>query len=502
MTRSDRAGRRGRHALPANWRLQPHEHALPATVLPMRRTKIVATIGPASREPDTLLAMVRAGMDVARLNYSHGTLAEHEETVRRVRDAAGRAGRPVAILQDLPGPKLRIGPLREDIVELKPGDRVTFSCGTDSVGDARHMSISWPGLAATVHEGEVIYLADGSVRLRVTEVRADSSEFDADVEVGGAVASRQGLNIPGPAVGLPSVPEEDLELLRHGESIGVDMVALSFVRSPEDVQIVRDHTRLPLIAKMEKPQAVEHAEDILRVADCVMVARGDLGIELPIEQVPTAQKKLLELAGYMARPSITATQMLDSMVSSSRPTRAEVADVANAILDGTDAVMLSQETAIGAYPVEAIAMMASVAVEAEKIAPYERWNTSRVRRVDADPAYTIAHSLCLAARELRLDALIVPTLSGRSARLVSAHRPTVPIYALSPGRETVRRCGLMWGVQASSIRRHETTEELIADSARRIVELGWCPKGARVGLTAGLPSGRPGTTSLMQIQVL
>jgi pyruvate kinase len=468
----------------------------------MRRTKIVATIGPASRDPKTLLAMVQAGMDVARLNYSHGTLAEHEETVRRVRDAAGRAGRPVAILQDLPGPKLRIGPLREDIVELKPGDRVTFTCGSNGVGDARHMSISWPGLAATLEKEEVIYLADGSVRLRVSEARPDSNDFDADVEVGGAVASRQGLNIPGPAVGLPSVPEEDLELLRHGESIGVDMVALSFVRSPEDVQSVRDHTRLPLIAKMEKPQAVENAEEILRVADCVMVARGDLGIELPIEQVPTAQKKLLELAGWLARPSITATQMLDSMVTSSRPTRAEVADVANAILDGTDAVMLSQETAIGSYPVEAVAMMASVALEAEKIAPYEDWNTSRVRRVDADPAYTIAHSLCLAARELGLDALIVPTLSGRSARLVSAHRPTVPIYALSPGRETVRRCGLMWGVQASSIRRHETTEELIADSARRVVELGWCEKGARVGLTAGLPSGRPGTTSLMQIQVL
>ncbi len=468
----------------------------------MRRTKIVATIGPASREPDTLLAMVRAGMDVARLNYSHGTLAEHEETVHRVRDAAGRAGRPVAILQDLPGPKLRIGPLREDIVELKPGDMVTFTCGEEQVGDARHMSITWPGLAAALTPDEVLYLADGSVRLRVSAVRAGENEVDAEVEVGGAVASRQGLNIPGPAHTLPSVPEEDLELLRHGESIGVDMVALSFVRFPLDVEAVREHTRLPLIAKMEKPQAVEHAEAIIRAADCVMVARGDLGIEMPIEQVPAVQKALLKQAGYLARPSITATQMLDSMVTSSRPTRAEVADVANAILDGTDAVMLSQETAIGAYPVGAVEMMASVAIEAEKIAPYEDWNTSRVRRAEADPAHTVAHSLCLAARELHLDALIVPTLSGRSARLVSAHRPTVPIYALSPGRETVRRCGLMWGVQASSIRRHETTEELIADSARRVVELGWCEKGQRVGITAGLPSGRPGTTSLMQIQVL
>src|SRR5271168_1030902 len=469
----------------------------------MRRTKIVATIGPASREPDTLLRMVEAGMDVARLNYSHGTLDEHAETVRRVRDAASRAGHPVAILQDLPGPKLRIGPLREDVVELTPGERLTFVCGgQEAEGDAHRMTISWPGLADAVEDDTILYLADGSVRLRVVDVRSANREVDVEIEVGGAVASRQGLNIPGPIESLPSVPEEDLELLRHGESIGVDMVALSFVQRPEDIESVREHTRLPLIAKIEKPQAVQRAAEIVKAADCVMVARGDLGIELPIERVPIVQKQLLELAGWMARPSITATQMLDSMVASSRPTRAEVADVANAILDGTDAVMLSQETAVGAYPVGAVEMMAAVAVQAESIAPYEDWNNSRVRRTDADTAYTVAHNLCLAARELNLDALIVPTLSGRSARLVSAHRPTVPIYALSPGKETVRRCGLMWGVQAASIPRHETTEALIADAARRVVELGWCRPGQRVGITAGLPSGRPGTTSLFQIQVL
>jgi pyruvate kinase len=469
----------------------------------MRRTKIVATIGPASREPATLLRMVGAGMDVARLNYSHGTPDEHAETVRLVRDAAGRAGRPVAILQDLPGPKLRIGPLREDVAELTAGERLSISCdGGDEPGDARHMSISWAGLADSVSAGDVLYLADGSVRLRVVDVSPQACEVQTEIEVGGTVASRQGLNIPGPVDSLPSVPEHDLELLRHGESIGVDMVALSFVQRPEDVELARSHTRLPLIAKMEKPQAVERSEEILRAADCVMVARGDLGIELPIARVPIVQKQLLRLAGHLARPSITATQMLDSMVTSPRPTRAEVADVANAILDGTDAVMLSQETAIGAHPVEAVAMMAAVAEQAEAIAPYEDWNASRVRRVDSDPAYTIAHNLCVAARELRLDALVVPTLSGRSARLVSAHRPTVPIYALSPGKETVRRCGLMWGVQAASMRRHETTEALIADAARRVVELGWCQRGQRVGITAGLPSGRPGTTSLVQIQQL
>ena len=364
------------------------------------------------------------------------------------------------------------------------------------------MSLSWAGLPEAVEKGSILYLADGSVRLRVLATRAAEHEVDLEIEVGGAVASRQGLNIPGPTASLPAVPEEDLHMLRHGESIGVDMVALSFVQTPEDVEYVRDHTRLPLIAKMEKPQAVERAEEIVRAADCVMVARGDLGIELPIARVPIVQKQLLELAGRLARPSITATQMLDSMVSSSRPTRAEVADVANAILDGTDAVMLSQETAVGAYPVEAIEMMAAVAVQAESIAPYERWNDSRVHRTESDPAYTLAHNLCDAARELRLDALVVPTLSGRSARLVSAHRPDVPIYALSPGKETVRRCGLMWGVQAESMVRHETTEALIADAARRVVELGWCKRGQRVAITAGLPSGRPGTTSLVQIQVL
>jgi len=465
----------------------------------MRRTKIVATIGPASREPEVLARMVEAGMDVARLNYSHGSLDEHAETAARVRAAAARVGRPVAILQDLPGPKLRIGPLRDGVVELTPGETLTFECGVESAGDARRMSVTWDELADSVEPGAIIYLADGAVRLRVTSVRPEQSELDTEVEIGGTVASRQGLNIPGPIDRLPAVPPRDLELLAHGESIGVDLVALSFVRTASDVEFVRERTRLPLVAKIEKPQAVENAEAVLRAADCVMVARGDLGIELPIEDVPLVQKRLLKLAGALARPSITATQMLDSMVHSSRPTRAEVADVANAILDGTDAVMLSQETAVGAHPVGAVAMMASIAERTEATADYLEWNEHRVRRGARDPAYTVAYSACVAARELELDALVIPTLSGRSARLVSAHRPNVPIYALSPGHETVQRCGLMWGVKAAWMRRYEVTEELIMESAARVVELGWCQPGERVGITAGLPSGVPGTTSLLQI---
>ncbi|MBV8941177.1 MAG: pyruvate kinase [Solirubrobacterales bacterium] len=466
----------------------------------MRRTKIVATIGPASRDPETLVGMVQAGMDVARLNFSHGNREIHAQSAERIREAAQKAGRQVAILQDLPGPKLRIGALADGLAELKPGDRLILSCGSDEVGDARRMSVSWPGLAESVTRGDVIYLADGGIRLRVKAIHDGSPELETQVEVGGAVSSRQGLNIPGSSPALPAVPQEDLDMLKFGESIGVDLVALSFVRTAEDVTSVRRHTRVPLIAKIEKPQAVNAADEIIRAADCVMVARGDLGIELPIADVPMVQKQLLRTAGRLARPSITATQMLDSMVNSTRPTRAEVADVANAILDGTDAVMLSQETAIGSYPVESVAMMASIAERTEQALPYREWNENRVRRDARDPAYTVAYMACAAARDLHLAALVVPTLSGRSARLVSAHRPQVPIYALSPGRETVRRCGLMWGVEAGPMRRHEITEALIADAASRVVELGWVKAGARIGVTAGLPSGRPGTTSLIQVQ--
>jgi pyruvate kinase len=465
-----------------------------------RRTKIVATIGPASREPEVLERLIEAGLDVARFNFSHGSRELHAENAERVRAASAKVGRPVAILQDLPGPKLRIGTLRAGIVELKPGDKLRLMCGSTEEGDETQIAVSWSGLADAVDPEDVIYLADGAIRLRVAAIRRGEGEIDTAVEVGGSVATRQGLNIPGSTRGLAAVPEEDIDMLHFGESIGVDAVALSFVREPADVLDVRQHTRLPLIAKIEKPQAVENHVEIIRAADVVMVARGDLGIELPIEQVPIVQKRLLRTAGNLARPSITATQMLDSMVNSPRPTRAEATDVANAILDGTDAVMLSQETAVGNFPVEAVAMMASIAEHTERSLPYARWNEERVRRDARDPAYTIAYSACSAARDLGLAALVIPSLSGRSVRLISAHRPNVPIYCLSPDPETVRRTGFMWGVEAAHIPFYGITEELIAASAARAVELGWVRPGERIGITAGLPSGSPGTTSLFQVQ--
>ncbi len=470
----------------------------------MRRTKIVATIGPASREPDTLARMVEAGMDVARLNFSHATHEIHAETAERVREAEGRAGRPVALLQDLPGPKLRIGELEDGVVELKPGDEVTFECGEGDgrPGDARRMSVNWAGLVKALAPGEILYLADGAVRLRAVAVRQGEQEIDAEVEVGGSVATRQGLNIPGPASELPAVPEEDLEHLRAGLTMGVDMVALSFVRNAADIESVREHTRVPLIAKIEKPQAVDDADEIIRAADCVMVARGDLGIELPIEEVPIVQKRLLAMAGRFARPSITATQMLDSMVVSSRPTRAEVADVANAILDGTDAVMLSQETAIGAHPVGRggddgrgrgahRALRPLRALERGARAPRRARPGlhDRLQRL-------LGRARARARRARRADALgplgaarLGPPPDGADLRALARPRDRP---ALQPDV----------GRQASSMRRHEVTEELIADAARRVVELGWCRRGQRIGITAGLPSGSPGTTSLFQVQTI
>lgn len=469
----------------------------------MRRTKIVATIGPASDDPETLARLVEAGLDVARLNFAHGSFEHMAGTAERVRDASGRAGREVAILQDLPGPKLRIGPVVDGLAELATGDALTLVCGSEEPGDADRLTVSWPGLAAALSPGDIVYLADGAVRLRVDAVREDLCEVDTLVEVGGGVSSRQGLNVPGELAALPAVADEDLERLRFGETIGVDLVALSFVRRPEEISDLRAHTDTPLIAKIEKPQAVDNLEAITAAADCLMVARGDLGIELKIEDVPLVQKRIIGQAGWLARPVITATQMLDSMVVSTRPTRAEVTDVANAILDGTDAVMLSQETAIGAHPVEAVKMMERIARATEPALPHERWIHERVHhlhRSEQDPAYTVAYNACEAAQQLDLAALVVPTVSGRSARIISAHRPRVPIHVLSPDAAVVRRCSLMWGVQAAWMPRYEITEELIAEAARRVVELGWVDAGELIGITAGLPSGQPGTTSLFQIQ--
>lgn len=466
----------------------------------MRSTKIVATIGPASRELDVLEQMIAAGMDVARLNFAHGTAEEHAEVVQRIRLAAERVGREVAILGDVPGPKLRIGPVAGGVAELGRGSQVVLTPDV-AEGTAARLAVAWPGFSELVHDGDVLYLADGAVRLRVDEV--SNGEVIAKVEVGGSVASRQGLNLPNVTVALPAVSAEDLALIDGGIEMGLDFFALSFVRRREDLDPVREHLRMrgvevPLIAKIEKPQAAANADEIIEAADAIMVARGDLGIELPLQEVPLVQKRLLAIAGRRAKATITATQMLESMVHSSRPTRAEVADVANAIFDGTDAVMLSQETAVGNHPVLAVEMMASIAETTERELPYGRWLAERGPQA-SNQYHAIAFGAVGAVYQLGLKCIVAPTNTGATVRLISAYRPKAPVLALSPRPEVVRRCKLLWGVHSELHAEPVETLDLLEACARVARERGFARPGDKIGITAGLPAGSAGGTNLFKV---
>jgi pyruvate kinase len=472
-------------------------------VLAMRSTKIVATIGPASSDPDVLTAMVGAGMDVARLNFAHGTREQHAEMAATIRSASERAGREVAILGDLPGPKLRIGPVAGGVAELGRDTRVVLT-GDDVEGTSSRLPIAWRGFSELVDEGDVCYLADGAVRLRVDEI-ADE-EVITHVEVGGSVASRQGLNLPNVTVSLPAVSAEDIALIDAGIEMGLDYFALSFVRRREDLDPVREHLRerdveIPLIAKIEKPQAAANADEIIDTADGIMIARGDLGIELPIEEVPLVQKRLLAVAGRRAKPTITATQMLESMVHSTRPTRAEVADVANAIFDGTDAVMLSQETAVGKHPIQAVEMMASIAETTERELPYGRWLAERGPQAN-NQYHALAFGAVGAVYQLGLKCIAAPTNTGATVMLISAYRPKAPVLALSPRHEVVRRCCLLWGVHPQLHEEPLDTFDLIEACADAACRAGMAKTGDKIGITAGLPAGRSGGTNLFKVHTV
>ena len=470
----------------------------------MRSTKIVATIGPSSRDPDVLEQMIRAGMDMARLNFAHGTPSEHAATAELIRAAADRAEREVAILGDVPGPKLRIGPVGGDgVAELGRGSSVVLT--SDQVdGSPDRLPVAWRGFSELVDTGDVLYLADGAVRLRVSHV--NGGDVVTQVEVGGSVASRQGLNLPNVTVSLPAVSDEDIAFVDAGIDMGLDYFALSFVRRREDLEPVREHLRsrsseIPLIAKIEKPQAAANAEEIVDAADGIMVARGDLGIELPIEEVPLVQKRLLALAGRRAKPAITATQMLESMVHSTRPTRAEVADVANAIFDGTDAVMLSQETAVGRHPVLAVSMMASIAETTERELPYGRWLAERGPQAN-NQYHAIAFGAVGGVYQLGLKCIVTPTNTGTTARLISAYRPKAPVLALSPSRDVVRRCRLIWGIYPVLHQEPMETLDLIEACARAAIHAGLAVPGDKIGITAGLPAGRSGGTNLFKVHTV
>ena len=464
--------------------------------IPERRTKVVATIGPASRDQEMLVELIRAGADVFRLNFSHGTADEHRETIARIRTASERTGKWVGILGDLPGPKLRLDEVESGVVLVRAGTELTLTT-RECIGTAERLPVSFDGLPSAVEVGDPIFLADGRVRLRAIAI--GEVEVVCEVETSGSVSSHQGVNLPGAVTGMPAAGPADMDWVDFAVDEEVDLLAVSFVRTAEDLVPINERIRargadIPLIAKIEKPQALEGTEAILDQATSgIMVARGDLGIELPIESMPSTQKRLIRLAGSRSKPAITATQMLASMVHSDRPTRAEVTDVANAIYDGTDAVMLSEETAVGDYPLEAVQMMDRIAQQTELDLPYENWLLGRVDAPDDDVAAAVAQGAVASTYRLGLRAIMVPTSSGRTARLVSSLRPRVPVVAISPRKETVRRLNLLFGVRCVFHSDWGDLRALLDDSASIARELGVAEKGELVAITAGLPEQGLGT---------
>jgi pyruvate kinase len=460
-----------------------------------RRTKIIATIGPASWDPPVLEQLIEAGADVFRLNFSHATPERQARTIEAIRTAAERVGREVAVLGDLPGPKLRIGSLRDDFAELETGMHVTLT-PREVEGDRETIPVSWPGIAQ-LREDQIVYLADGAIRLRVND--PDQGEIDCEVEVGGTLTSHKGMNIPGGGADLPATTGVDLGWVEFGVKHGVDLLAVSFVSHADDLVPVAARLRelgsnIPLGAKIEKQEAAANAEEIVRMATGgIMVARGDLGIEVPLEQVPVVQKRLIRAAGRASKPAITATQMLASMVTARRPTRAEVTDVANAIYDGTDAVMLSEETAVGQHPVEAVRVMDRIARATEPDLRYGEWLFTRTDQATQDVADSVAQGAVGAVYRLGLKALVVPTNSGRTARLVSAHRPDVPVLAVSPYIETVRRLNLLFGVTAVQSDFGTELRSLLGHCAGLAADYGIAAPGELVAITAGLDGQELGT---------
>jgi pyruvate kinase len=467
-----------------------------------RHSKIVCTIGPATRNPRMIRKLFDAGMDVARLNFSHSTHEDHARTIVMLRECSGLLKQPIAILADLQGPKIRTGVLAGGgTVLLRTGQRFVITT-SKILGDSTRVNTTFQALPREVKRGDCILLSDGLIKLRVE--KTTHNEVICQVENGGMLGEHKGINLPGVKLRVPAVTEKDRVDLRFALQQKADYIAASFVRRPEDVQMAKDLIKragatTPVIAKLEKPEAIDNLDEILQVSDGVMVARGDLGVEMSPERVPVVQKNIIARARELRRPVITATQMLESMTANPRPTRAEASDVANAIFDGSDAVMLSAETASGKYPVEAVAMMARIIEEAEaSIHEFPRPAAQEKLKV----AETVAELVCHASRELHMKLIAVFTHSGFTARLVSRYRPLVPIIAFSPEQPTRRRMSLLWGVTPRSIVDIKNIDGLAAIAEKRLIEERLVKKGDVIGIVAGTPMGIRGTTNFMKFHVI
>lgn len=473
----------------------------------MRKTKIVATIGPVSEGVETLVRLIEAGMNVARLNLSHGTQEEHRRRIENIREAARRKNATVAIMLDLKGPEIRIGTFAEGKVMLAEGQEFFLSV-TPRTGDATGVFVEYPGLVADVRPGRSVYLDDGNIIMEALEVTPEGVR--CKVIVGGPLSNRKKVNLPGTAVSLPPLSDKDLNDIRFGVEMGVDFIAASFVRKAADVLAIRRVLeeaggKQLIISKVESQEGFDHLEEILQVSDGLMVARGDLGVEVPTEEVPLMQKAMIERANVHGKPVITATQMLESMVTKPRPTRAEASDVANAIYDGTDAIMLSAETASGEFPVEAVRTMASIALRTEAALDYVGILNRKRRKAGellATVTEAIAHATVSTAMDLGAAAILTATASGFSARMVSKYRPRAPIIAVTPHEATARSLALVWGVRPVVMPDAPSTDELLDIAVQGALQTGLVRGGDLVVITAGVPVGVQGTTNLIKVQTV
>ncbi|MCF8024737.1 MAG: pyruvate kinase [Desulfobacteraceae bacterium] len=467
----------------------------------MPKTKIVCTIGPACADTEIIVRMIRGGMGVARLNFSHGNRETHAEMIRMIRAASGQTDTPVAILQDLRGPKIRIGEIAPPGIHLDPGNMLILTT-EPGIGVENRVFVSYPHLPGDVSAGDTILLADGLMELVV--IRTTEKEIHCKVITGGTLTSHKGINLPSGTIRTPAITEKDRADLAFGLAQGVDYVAMSFVRHAEDVRCAREIIAdaccdTPVIAKIEKHEALNDIDNIIEASDGIMVARGDLGVEIPLEKVPGTQKMLVHKGNEAGKPVIIATQMLRSMLDSPRPTRAEATDVANAVLDGADALMLSEETATGNYPVQAVEYMARIIRETEEKYPYEK---SFQAILQTRISESVAHATCILSDHLAARAIIATTKSGYTAHQIARFRPKSMIIAVSPDVQTVRRLALYWGCMPGLMDYTEDTDEMFERASAFAIEKGHAQKGDLVVITAGHPMWETGTTNMISVRRL